>query len=243
DYTFGDEFQNGCQGIYLAANGDLISYGETEISPLSPFDFFIQRIDQNGNSLWKKVFGGSGSDAAFSLIEDDGGNFILTGYSNSNNVDEPIDIAIAKTDMSGNLLWINNYGTSGIDIGYGIIKAEDGFLIGATAFNEGSNDFCLLYLSEEGLLTSANQPLSGQENQHTILVYPNPSTGIFVLEFNEVIENSSLRIFNVLGAMVFESEIADRTEKMKLALDVTPGIYKMLIQSEAGNRCITIGVQ
>ncbi|MEP7127218.1 MAG: T9SS type A sorting domain-containing protein [Chitinophagales bacterium] len=243
DYTYGDEFENGCQGICLAANGDLISYGETEIAPFSPFDFFIQRIDQDGTSLWKKVFGGSGSDAAFSIVEDDGGNLILTGYSNSNNVDEPIDIAIAKTDATGNLLWINNYGTSGIDIGYGIIKAENGFLIVATAFNEGSNDFCLLYLSAEGLLTGANQPLSGQENQHSIFVYPNPSTGLFTITFNEAVENGSMRIFSVLGAMVFESEIANRATHMKLALDITPGIYKMLIQSESGNRSITIEVQ
>jgi hypothetical protein len=234
DYTYGDDLENGCQGIYIAANGDLISYGETETFPFSPFDFYIERISPEGSSIWRKVFGGAGSDAAFSLVEDDAGNFILTGYSNSYNGGEAIDVVIAKTNPFGELIWANSYGNSGIDIGYGIAQTDEGFLIGATAFNDGSNDFCVLYVSEEGLLTSIIETTNSFNQPVRLSVNPNPSNGYFELVFDEAVNDLHVEIFDLTGRCVFESIANGLNKKVPIRFQGRQGMYLLLIKSNAG---------
>lgn len=234
DYTYGDDLENGCQGIYIAANGDLISYGETETFPFSPFDFYIERISPEGSSIWKNVFGGAGSDAAFSLVEDDAGNFILTGYSNSYNGGEAIDIVIAKTDAFGELIWANSYGNAGIDIGYGIVKADQGFLIAATSFNEGSNDFCTLYVSEEGLLTGLMEAANSFYQPVHLSVNPNPSNGYFEIVFDEAVNNLKVEIFDLTGRSVFESFENGMNKKVPIRFEGSQGMYLLLMKCSAG---------
>lgn len=243
DYTYGDQFQNGCQGIYVASNGDLISYGETETSQFSPFDFFIERISPEGTSIWKKVFGGDKSDAAFSLVEDTEGNFIFTGYSNSNNGGEPIDVIIAKTNSSGELLWLNDYGGAGIDIGYGISETDNGFLIGATAFQEGSNDFCLLHVSGEGLLTAINDPQLSLKPRVELAVFPNPSSGNLHIRFTESIKDFYLKIYDVAGRRVFESAYKGSDKETIIPFNEAPGLYWLVIQSNSGSWHLPIELQ
>ncbi|MEO6168393.1 MAG: T9SS type A sorting domain-containing protein [Chitinophagales bacterium] len=243
DYTYGDELQNGCQGIYIAANGDLISYGETETYQFSPFDFSIERISPDGISIWKRVFGGDESDAAFSLLEDSEGSFIFTGYSNSFNGGEPIDVIIAKTNASGELLWLNDYGGTGIDIGYGIIEMEDGFLVGATSFNEGSDDFCLLHVSVEGLLTTITDPQNSIKPHIELSVYPNPSSGKLSIRFTESVKNFHLEIFDVTGRRVFKSAYTGNKKETTIQFNERPGLYWLLIQSNSGNWHLPIELQ
>ena len=234
DYTYGDDLENGCQGIHIAANGDLISYGETETFPFSPFDFYIERISPEGSSIWKKNFGGAGSDAAFSLVEDDAGNFILTGYSNSYNGGEAIDVVIAKTDSFGELKWANSYGNTGIDIGYGIVKTDDGFLIAATSFNDGSNDFCALYVSEEGLLTSQFETTNSFNQTVRLSVNPNPSNGYFEIVFDEAVNDLHVEMFDLTGRSVFESIENRKHKKVPVRLQGRQGLYLLLVKCSAG---------
>jgi hypothetical protein len=47
-------------------------------------DIWIIKIDQSGNIMWQKTFGGSNSDWVQSLIETPDGGYILAGSSHSN---------------------------------------------------------------------------------------------------------------------------------------------------------------
>lgn len=52
DSIYGDMFQNGVQGVLQCSDGNFIFYGETEVFQSSPFEIFMHKINQNGNSLW-----------------------------------------------------------------------------------------------------------------------------------------------------------------------------------------------
>ena len=168
DKLFGDDLQNGCQGIFLTADGCYLSYGETEIYPYSPYDFFMEKIDSAGNSLWKKVFGGTAADAVFSVAETNEGNFICTGYSN--HPGEPLDLVVFKTNSEGDLIWSDYYGGPGIDIGYDIKRGfGDVFIVTGFISNETEDNFILLI--HDSLMVG--EKLIAQKSSFSI--FPNPA--------------------------------------------------------------------
>lgn len=178
DLTYGDSFQNGCQGILITSDNNYLSYGETNVKfNYSPFDFYLEKLDTTGTSIWKKVFGGAGTDAVFSVVETGDKGFVCTGYSNSYNGEAPIDLIVFKTDSLGNLLWVNTYGGNGIDIGYDIIaSADSGFLITGKVYTTDDGYF-LLHLNKEGQITENKKYYTKQK----MTVFPNPCVDGFYL--------------------------------------------------------------
>lgn len=61
-----------------------------------------------------------------------------------------------------------------------------------------------------------------QSDKNEIVVYPNPSDGKFLFEI-ENYENTSVRIVNVLGKIVFEEDI--KTTQTVIAIDIPAGVY------------------
>ena len=71
----------------LLLQDDLIQMTETfqEIMVIS--DYWIVKLDANGNLVWQKSLGGSSGDYATSIQQTSDGGFIVAGSSNSNDGD------------------------------------------------------------------------------------------------------------------------------------------------------------
>lgn len=79
-------------------------------------DFWLIRLDKNGNKLWDKTIGGSSSDrpAALLVLAD---GYVLSGTSSSGISGEKTDSVrggddfwIVKTDLLGNVIWDRTVG-------------------------------------------------------------------------------------------------------------------------------------
>ena len=102
-------------------------------------DVWLIKIDDNGNLVWEKTYGGSEFDAAQSVKQTKDGGFLLTGNSKSNDFDllqnsGENDIWILKTDANGNLLLQTTIGGTDLDYGFDALENEDGsiLLVGET---------------------------------------------------------------------------------------------------------------
>ena len=129
-------------------------------------EFWCHKLDRNGNLQWRRYFGGTSNDRSYDAIETNKGDFILTGSSESQDIDisNPkggYDIWVVKIDASGALLWETSIGGSGYDNGNAIIETQNGnFLIAGQTFSKdkditnplGSSDGILVWLSPEGIL-------------------------------------------------------------------------------------------
>ncbi|MFO7722069.1 MAG: T9SS type A sorting domain-containing protein [Bacteroidales bacterium] len=108
------------QGHYLLAGltDDASGNGGSE--------FAVVKTDQSGNVIWKKRYGGTGSDRLNSVVEMMGQYYFLgwtpTGGIGSN------DVAVMKTDTAGNIIWNYAYGTA---------QTERAFNMLADPFNPG----------------------------------------------------------------------------------------------------------
>ncbi len=132
------------------------------------YDAFIAKYDVNGNHLWTKSIGGSGSrDEAYGIAVDAAGNVYITGRFNSTSIDfNPggsggtltrvggYDAFIAKYDVNGNYFWAKNIGGSGRAEAYWVAvdAAGNAYIMGR--FYDGSSiDFNLG--GSGGMLTTA----------------------------------------------------------------------------------------
>lgn len=113
-------------------------------------DYYILKLDVNGDFIWAKSFGGNSFDYGYDIATDSAGNVYTTGFfeesvdfsgtgdfQTSNGAD---DIFIHKLDVNGNYMWAKTLGGSSIDIGYGLDVDESGNIFVAGIFGE-SVDF------------------------------------------------------------------------------------------------------
>ncbi len=107
-------------------------------------DVWVLKINDAGNIIWQKNYGGTSFDSARSVITDTNGGFFITGSSRSLNIDASSnkgqnDVWILKIAENGNLKWQKSLGGSQIDFGYGIAQLQDGSIV--VAGDTTSDDF------------------------------------------------------------------------------------------------------
>ncbi|TVZ16260.1 hypothetical protein [Maribacter sp. MAR_2009_72] len=138
-------------GNTFSTNGDILNnHGES--------DMWMIKLDENGNLEWEQTYGGSKFDLAQAVVESMDGGFLIAGntksndYDASNNMGEN-DIWLVKTNQTGNLVWQQSYGGSGLDFGFDLMENPDGsvFVVGESSsadFNpltlKGKSDLILL---------------------------------------------------------------------------------------------------
>ncbi len=116
-------------------------------------DVWVMKIDWDGNILWERTFGGSGSDYGYAISLSDDGGYIVGGYVNSNNGDancreglpgEYGSAWLLKLDSQGQLQWQQCYGGSYAETTADILQTVDGgfiFLGGTASGNGDANCF------------------------------------------------------------------------------------------------------
>lgn len=154
------------------SNGGFLLIGETQsgvsgtkTSPLiGSSDIWALRIDDNGNVIWDKTFGGLDYEAAAKVVQTPDGGFLIGGISLSNTPGYNFggsDYLIVKIDAAGNQLWEKKFGGSGRDELIDLIPTSDGnyFLSGTsdspvngnkTGTPIGADDIWVIKMDEDG---------------------------------------------------------------------------------------------
>ncbi|MCL4275779.1 MAG: SBBP repeat-containing protein [Anaerolineales bacterium] len=102
-------------------------------------DIFVSKLDKDGNLVWAKQIGGTGSEEGLSVAVDSTGNILTTGFITSNAPTDfdpgsgtyyligngNYDIFISKLDSGGNFVWAKSIGGQNYDVGYSIAVDSD----------------------------------------------------------------------------------------------------------------------
>ena len=105
---------------------------------------FLNKYDDSGILLWSETLGTNKDDISYSLSTDGLGNVYISGITDGSlggpNAGNG-DVFLSKYDTSGTLLWTEQMGTNGEDLGYGV--SSDGlgnvYITGYTAGNLGGS--------------------------------------------------------------------------------------------------------
>ncbi len=136
-------------------------------------DYWVAKLDANGNISWQKSFGYSGSDSGIALIQSTDGGYLVTGVldvtasggqgntKNNATLHAGGDYWAVKLNATGDLQWSKFYGGNFTDTPEGVIETEDnGFIIAGRSDsqdtdisgNKGTYDFWVIKISSTGTL-------------------------------------------------------------------------------------------
>ncbi|KAA9325979.1 LamG-like jellyroll fold domain-containing protein [Adhaeribacter soli] len=111
-------------------------------------DFWVLKLDANGNKLWDKTFGGDLTDALRKIVQTSDGGYLLAGDSDSGISGDKTqaskgdkDFWVIKLDAGGNKQWDKSYGGSSIEYLYDLeLTTDGGFVIGGSSDSGISSD-------------------------------------------------------------------------------------------------------
>ena len=144
---FGGEQTDISAKIIFTEENYFLIVGETNSKGAGNSDAWIVKLDEQGELLWDKTFGGKENDGAYSIVESKDGGYVICGYtwSKGNGRD---DGWVFKIDKNGKVLWDKTFGASGSDRLNNIIKADGE---GYVAVGFADREHCAL-CSEQGYI-------------------------------------------------------------------------------------------
>lgn len=129
----------------MAGSAKAVREGNTEVPN---HDAIIVKFDSKGNMEWFSDFGGSNLDKYNSVIETKDGNYLAVGETKSWDgsmtglLKGEGDCLIAMYDSNGNLMWLDSFGSRGIEGLSSVVECQDGSFVavGYTNSTDGYMD-------------------------------------------------------------------------------------------------------
>ncbi|HMI07863.1 MAG TPA: hypothetical protein VK528_09985, partial [Flavobacterium sp.] len=167
-----DRLQSVCQtkdgGFILGGSSSSDKSNEKTTDSYGNMDYWVVKLDKDGNVEWEKTFGGKYFDELRSIEQTRDNGYILGGYSNSpqsgNKRDDNIGIGdywVLKLDRKGETEWEKVIGGDKDDQLYTVHQTYDGgFILGGNSNSQATNskskgngkgtDFWIVKLDTDG---------------------------------------------------------------------------------------------
>ncbi|MEI6089839.1 MAG: choice-of-anchor D domain-containing protein [bacterium] len=186
---------------YIIAGNTSSRCGDVTVNK-GDYDAWILKLDRNGNLQWQKTYGGAGNDLAYSIKENLKNEYIVFGFTGSNDGDISNfkggnnDLWVFKIDKTGNIIWSKTYGGSGneqtywpdiqltSDSGYiaaVITSSTDGDI---TKYKGGLTDSWFLKIDDNGNI-KYQRNFGGSDWDGTISTYQTKDLGFILAGFSE----------------------------------------------------------
>lgn len=152
--SFGGGGSESANSVQQTNDGGFVIAGETSTNAFSAggSDFWLIRLDLNGDIVWEKAYGGTGNEVAYSVRQTSDGGFVVAGSTTSFGAVET-DFWILKVDSGGVAGWQKTYGGSESETAYSIQQTNDGGYVVAgstSSFGAGNSDFWVIKLDVNG---------------------------------------------------------------------------------------------
>lgn len=149
---YGWGYDESAYAVAQAKDGGFMLVGITKSNRDKRDEVYVVRIDKNGKMLWQSTYGGRYDEIGFDIVAD-GDGYVITGMTESNTNGRE-DLYLFKIDDHGKVLWDRNYGGRDSEVGYGIARTDDGYIVvGETeSYGNGRKDAYILKVNKKGLL-------------------------------------------------------------------------------------------
>jgi hypothetical protein len=189
-------------GGYVLAGSSYSTLGGDKTQPTQgSWDYWLVKIDEDGNKIWDKTFGGSTEDRAEAIVAASGGGYIVAGWSNSGvggTKTQPsqggFDYWLVKIDENGNKIWDTRFGGTNWDYATSIIRVSGGCYVVAgrsvsgmggdkSQSSRGDYDYWLIKINENGNKLW-DQTFGGSDNDQATALVAAPTGGCVVAGYS-----------------------------------------------------------
>lgn len=152
--TIGGKLNDEANALTRTADGNFMMVGSREIKSSGDGDFFLLKLNQNGEKIWARTLGEKYNDVLNAVAPTADGGVVATGKTRSYN-SKQTDLPIMYFNKDGKLIWFKIYGFSYYDEGNAITMLKDGnyMVAGKTdSMGKGTFDYYVLALDQKGKL-------------------------------------------------------------------------------------------
>ena len=231
NYDMASSSEKTNDGGYIIC-GTSNSYDGDITNSFSSYDFFVVKINNSGNIVWHKNYGGSQYDGASCIKKTSDGNYLIAGSTYSNNDDllgnlnsnGTSSFWIIKINDLGVIQMKTPYGTQSGYYGYAVDQTTDGGYVATGAeYSGGTNEQYHIIKLGTTLNTS-----NFDEFKQTYL-YPNPSSGFLNINCLSTINQGT--IYDIQGKSI-QVTISNNTVDIS---QLHTGTYLIQLEDENGN--------
>jgi len=150
--TYGGGYNDVAYCAQQTKDGGYIVAGSTFSTSSGYADFYVLKLDSNGNKVWEKTYGGTYDDVANYIQQTSDGGYIVAGYTFSLGSGYA-DAYVVRIDAYGNRIWDRVYGGGYDDEIYCIQQAKDGgYIAVGSTYSKGSgySDIYILKIDAYG---------------------------------------------------------------------------------------------
>jgi len=150
--NFGGSDSDEPQQVMESSDGSIIVVGRTFSNDFDVTgnhglaDTWILKLDAAGNVIWKSVYGSSGGEMGFDVVETSDGNFVV--YGSAGAADGEVSSIIGLADLwlfkinstNGTIIWEHTYGGTNYEVPQKMIQTADGgFALSGQTFSSDFN--------------------------------------------------------------------------------------------------------
>ena len=139
--------------VQPTSDGSYVVAGMTSSFGAGGGDAWLLKVNQSGETLWSRTYGGVGSEYGFEAQETPDRGFILVGCTNSYGPSPGWNLYVVKTDSVGDTVWTRTYGRDLDDCAWSVELCDVGgyVVLGYTDYSNGTvGDMWLLRLDANG---------------------------------------------------------------------------------------------
>ncbi len=202
---YGDEIWNKTFGgtndelgnfVQPTSDGGYIITGSTESFGSGSEDFWLIKVDGNGNEEWNKTYGGSFGERAYTVHQTNDNGYVLAGRTDSYG-NGSLDAWLIKTDTSGNELWDKTFGGTAADNAYSLqITSDNGYVLAGYTKSSGSGeeDIWLIKTDNNGD-EIWNKKIGGLGNDVTYSIQQTADSGYIISGFTNSSGNGGMDVW------------------------------------------------
>lgn len=149
---FGGADTDNAASVQQTEDGGYVIAGATKSFGSGNQDTWLIKTDANGNQQWRKMYGGTGDDGAYSVRKTLDKGYVLAGWTNSYGAGS-YDAWVIKVDENGNKQWDKTFGGTSHEEASSIQQTLDGgyIIAGLTkSYGAGNADAWLLKIDGTG---------------------------------------------------------------------------------------------
>ena len=200
-------------------------------------DFWIVRLDDNGQTLWQETYNYGAVDLLTSIVENEDGTLLIGGYAQTEVSDgrkdkkDINDYIALKINAKGEEIWSKTVGSDDSDILSKLIETRDGgYLLAGTSKGKpsrdknggnGSSDFWVVKLKDR---------YKKEVEKSVIEALPNPAQNFTNIVVGYEFQSGTASVFDLSGRQLQQFNIDSRTVPVDLSR-YPEGIYIIEIRT------------
>jgi outer membrane protein assembly factor BamB len=136
--TFGSRYPDMAKCARETADGGFLLVGRTKYDYAGPDDIYMAKVDETGDLVWERRYGGSGYQVASSVTACAGGGYMVVGFSTSGNSPwDQSDLYLLKINGEGDTLWTETIDAGGNESAFFVTQRRRSELLITGLANSG----------------------------------------------------------------------------------------------------------